>query len=467
MSNELMITDPMKEQKLKMTLDMLQPAMKPEQIKEELDIYNGQAKNSRHNCRLILENDHLLKGAFRYNLLTDHVDIVKELWWSRSGSALTDIDMSFIMMYLEETYGISIDKTVNNTISYVSYQDKFHPIQEYLNALQWDGNGRIRTILHKYLGCDTSDLTYESLKMMLLGAINRIFNPSCKFDYMFCIVGGQGVGKSSFFRLLAIKDEWFTDDLKNLGDENVYRKMRGHWIIEMSEMIATTTAKSIEEIKSFLSRQKEVYKDPYAIHPMDRPRQCVFCGSSNKKRFLPFDRTGNRRFVPIEANTKEAEVHILANEEESRKEIDQLWAEAMTIYRKGDYSLAFTPEIEAQLDELRKDYMAEDTEAGMIQGWLDDYTGSHTCSRQLYAEALGNSDKPKKSETDRICDIMNTSIIGWEKGPMHRFPVYGKQRSWVRSPVNEDCKPADGLADPDGFQSLEDAGYTQMELPFQ
>ena len=62
---------------------------------------------------------------------------------------------------------------------------------------------------------------------------------------------------------------------------------------------------------------------------------------------------------------------------------------------------------------------------------------------------------------------MNTSIIGWEKGPMHRFPVYGKQRSWVRSPVNEDCKPADGLADPDGFQSLEDAGYTQMELPFQ
>ena len=31
----------------------------------------------------------------------------------------------------------------------------------------------------------------------------------------------------------------------------------------MSEMIATANAKSIEEIKSFLSRQKEVYKIPY------------------------------------------------------------------------------------------------------------------------------------------------------------------------------------------------------------
>ena len=47
------------------------------------------------------------------------------------------------------------------------------------------------------------------------------------------------------------KDEWFSDDLRKLDDDNVYRKLQGHWIIEMSEMIATANAKSIEEIKSF------------------------------------------------------------------------------------------------------------------------------------------------------------------------------------------------------------------------
>ena len=52
-----------------------------------------------------------------------------------------------------------------------------------------------------------------------------------------------------------------------LDDDNVYRKLQGHWIIEMSEMMATANAKSIEEIKSFLSRQKEVYKIPYETHP--------------------------------------------------------------------------------------------------------------------------------------------------------------------------------------------------------
>ena len=39
----------------------------------------------------------------------------------------------------------------------------------------------------------------------------------------------------------------------------------------MGEMKATVTAKNIEQIKSFLSRQKETYKVPYEVHPEDRP----------------------------------------------------------------------------------------------------------------------------------------------------------------------------------------------------
>ncbi len=76
---------------------------------------------------------------------------------------------------------------------------------------------------------------------------------------MLCLVGGQGAGKSTFFRLLAGRDEWFSDDLKKLDDEDVYRKLQGHWIIEMS-MIATANAKSIEEIKSIQAARKKPTK---------------------------------------------------------------------------------------------------------------------------------------------------------------------------------------------------------------
>ena len=113
---------------------------------------------------------------------------------------------------------------------------------------------------------------------------------------------------SSFFRFLVGNDEWFSDDLRKLDDENVYRRMMGHWIIEMSEMIATGNAKNVEEIKSFLSRQKDTYKVPYDKFPADRPRQCVFAGTSNNLDFLPHDRSGNRRFLPIRIDLEKAEV---------------------------------------------------------------------------------------------------------------------------------------------------------------
>ena len=96
----------------------------------------------------------------------------------------------------------------------------------------------------------------------------------------------KGLHKIAKFVLADVykrQDEWFSDDLRKLDDDNVYRKLQGHWIIEMSEMMATANAKSIEEIKSFLSRQKEVYKIPYETHPADRPRQCVFGGTSNAR----------------------------------------------------------------------------------------------------------------------------------------------------------------------------------------
>ena len=98
-------------------------------------------------------------------------------------------------------------------------------------------------------------------------------------------------------------------------------------------MVAILNAKNVEDTKSFMSRQKDTYKTPYDRHPKDHKRQCVFAGSSNSLDFLPMDRSGNRRFLPILCNMEEAETHILDDEKTSREYIDQMWAEAMEIYR--------------------------------------------------------------------------------------------------------------------------------------
>ena len=441
------------------------PPMSVEEVKAMLDTTEkGGVRNSIKNCLMVFQHDPLLSGAIAYNLLTDRTDIVKPIGYDRSpGTSMTDTDMKYIRLYLEENYDLTSEKKIIDAADLAAHQNSYHPVRDYLNSLAWDGTERIRYCLHHFLGAEADEYTFQALRLFLLGAIHRAFRPGCKFEVMLCLVGGQGAGKSTFFRLLAGKDEWFSDDLRKLDDENVYRKLQGHWIIEMSEMIAAANAKSIEEIKSFLSRQKEVYKIPYETHPADRLRQCVFGGTSNAMDFLPLDRSGNRRFLPVQVCPEQAEVHILEDEAASRTYLQQVWAEAMTIYRAGGWKLTFSPEMVRYLKEHQKDFMPEDTKAGMIQAFLDSYTGDTVCSKQLYKEALNHAfDEPKQWEIREINEIMNQCVTGWTYFSNPRsFAGYGRQKGWERERAATD---SDNHAAeiPDGFVEISE----QIEMPF-
>ncbi len=425
----------------------------------------GNVKNTIGNCLIVFRHDPLLHRAIRYNLLTERVDVVKTLWWEKATPALTDTDVCYFMYYLEKKYGITSEKNIQKTIRLTADQNRYHPVRDYLNSLSWDGKERIRHALPYFLGAEENDYCREALQLFMLGAIHRVFVPGCKFEVMLCLVGGQGAGKSTFFRLLAVRDDWFTDDLKKLDDDNVYRKLQGHWIIEMSEMLATANAKSIEEIKSFLSRAKEVYKIPYETHPADRMRQCVFGGTSNTIDFLPLDRTGNRRFLPVMVEPDNAKVHILDDEAYSRSYIGQMWAEAMSIYRSGNYRLSFSPAIQDYLKEHQAAFMPEDTKAGMILDFLENFKGDKVCSKQLYKEALNHAfEEPKQWEIREINDIMNHSVTGWEvfKNP-RRFSGYGRQKGWARATGSGNL-PGNGG---ENFQRPTEEEARQIEMVFQ
>lgn len=378
-------------------------------------------------------NDPKFRGVICYNMMTDRNDIVKDLGWYRESPVLTDSDIDHIMLYLEENYSLTTEKKIKSAINVVAMENKYHPIQEKLNSLVWDKKERIKDVLYHFLGADRNVYVYEAMKVLLLGAISRVFHPGTKFEYMLILVGGQGAGKSTFFRFLAMNDSWFTDDLKKLDDENVFRKMQGHLIIELSEMIATASARSIEDIKSFISRQKETYKIPYETHPEDRPRQCVFVGTSNNMDFLPLDRTGNRRVAPVLVHPERVEKHILEDEKESREYIRQAWAEAMELYRNDSHELKLSRETEEYLKEMQKDFMPEDAKVGVIQLWLDELAEDYVCSIMIYKEAFSHEyDTPKDWELKEINNVMNHSIVGWEKVSSHRFAGYGTQRGWRR-----------------------------------
>ena len=413
----------------------------------------GRTKQTIRNCVTVLQNDPVLEKAIKRNELSGRMDIVKEVPWERRNNSptVTDTDENNLKMYLEENYELTSERVIKAGIDIVSNENKYHPIRDYLESLVWDGIPRIENMLPHFLGVEKSKYTIGVMKMHMLAAISRIYEPGIKYDIMLCLVGSQGAGKSTFFKYLAIKEEWFSDNLDHLDDENIYRKLQNHWIIEMGEMKATVTAKNIEQIKSFLSRQKETYKVPYEVHPEDRPRQCVFCGTSNDLNFLPLDRTGNRRFAPVMTDMSKAEVHILDNEAESKAYIEQAWAEAMVLYRQGNVFLGFTKEIEEEAKRLQKEFMPESYRNFLMTTMTIMYV------QEFYSMKRYMNRRNETVEGKEIANIMKNAIEGWKPHGTHRFgKEYGIQRSWKR--MKDSVKK-----DKDGFIEVPE----QLEIPFE
>ncbi len=162
----------------------------------------------------------------------------------------------------------------------------------------------------------------------------------------------------------------------------------------------------------------------------------------------------------MKVNMELAEKHLLDDEAEARAYIVQMWAEAMEIYRSGNFKLCFSKEMHEQVIARQLEFMPEDSVAGQIEAYLESYTGELVCSKQLYAEAIATSsfDEPKQWQLREINDIMNHSIEGWKAftNPRHFPASYFRQRGWER------IKPPDNADG--GFREITKA--EQLSLPF-
>jgi putative DNA primase/helicase len=98
---------------------------------------------------------------------------------------------------------------------------------------------------------------------------------------------------------------------------------RGVWILELSELGALSRGE-LERQKAFITQQLERFRLPYGHRLVHTPRQCVFFGTTNAETWLR-DETGGRRFWPVRCR----QIDLAA----LRRDRDQLWAEALGLYR--------------------------------------------------------------------------------------------------------------------------------------
>ena len=113
------------QQAVKNTVNAMQPPRSVEEVKAELEsTEKGGVRQSIRNCLTVFQRDPVLAGAIAYNSLTDRKDIIKPIGYHRTGTALTDTDMKYLLLYLEENYGLTSEKKIENAIGIVANENK-------------------------------------------------------------------------------------------------------------------------------------------------------------------------------------------------------------------------------------------------------------------------------------------------------------------------------------------------------
>jgi predicted P-loop ATPase len=415
--------------------NILNNGFSPNQVKKKLDyLENGKIVQSIDNARMIIANDYRLAGKIKYNTLAYSTWVFGNLPWDKDDNyrEWNNIDDSNLLWFLESEYGIKNTERIMHALTIVATQNKFNPVTEFLESLKWDGKKHIENLLPDYLGVDKNEYSIACMKLFMLGAVSRAYQPGCKFDYIIVLVGSQGCGKSSFLKALSCNDEWFNDNFNTIEGDKATERLRGMWIVELAELLAVKRAQDVEAIKSFITSTSDTYRPPYGRRTEQRPRRVVFAGSTNNTHFLT-DRTGNRRYLPLAVSKEKAKKSLFEDKKSVMEDFRQAWAEAMAIYKSGNYQIVLPGELQKIAVDTQNEYLEEDPKVGIIQNYLDSLKKDEVCALEIYRKALNNVCTPTTREINEIHSIMQNSIEGWVKiGKSSRFGEYGVQRGYRR-----------------------------------
>jgi predicted P-loop ATPase len=330
--------------------------------KLSFNVKEGRPHGSRGNVRIILENDPIYADKFTFDVFSRRVMYF--------GAPAADGMDTEIATDLEYRYRLITDTKIIGEVAYfLAKEHAFHPVQDYLKSLTWDGVDRMTDIFFEVFDASVPeqhlDFYRSAARKFFINCVARIFEPGVKMDYMLVLGGKQYAGKSWSIRRLvsppcAPKHGWFTDTKIDISNRDAFLQIAGNWFVEIPEMDSLKKAENTAQ-KAFLSSQVDRYRPPYGHHVVETPRDSVFIGTTNQEEFLA-DVTGSRRFLVVWVQN-EVDVAWI---EENR---DQLWAEAYAAYMAGeDYKL--TSEDVAKVNEVNEDYREHDAWEPIVQDFI-------------------------------------------------------------------------------------------------
>ncbi len=429
------------------------------------------------NFEIIMDNDDRFAGKIKFDEFSRQEYLIGEVPWESESCdrAWGSHDDAALYSIIQTDYGVKNRNDYFDAIKNVSMRNKFHPVRDILDNLEFDGKEHIRSLLPDYLGVEDTEYSYQVMRLWMLGAVARAYEPGCKFDYTMILTGPQGLGKSTFLKMMALNDAWFNDSLDSLDSDKAAQSLMGSWIVELAELKSLArTAGGVESVKRFLTAVQDKYRVPYERRADIFLRQCVFAGTTNKSDFLQ-DETGNRRFLIVQTGVNEPKKNLFAPG--SIEDMRAAWAQAVHIWKTEQTELILPDSCRDEARRLQDESMADDGKVGIITQFLDDK--QRTCVLEIWKEALEENGRPQKWQSSEISDII-LSIPGWSrvKSPT-TYKEYGRQKLFQKklpdsyqvatkatnSFENEGFSQDGSQKSEDEFMNVDD--YLQGELPFE
>lgn len=407
------------------------------------------------NWDLIRANDPVF-GLLYFNTLTMSPEISGNLPWRKVtplNRTFDGIDHAEMRMYIERQYTFRPTKEqVQDLVVTTAGNKRVSPVLDYLESLEWDGKERVETCLP-----GAADNRYNRLvaRKVLASAVARVYEPGLKWDHTLVLHGGEGIGKSTWIERMADvglpERRTYHYTLGPVNSKDTLLAMHMSWIVVSDEGHSLRKADN-DAIKEFLTRTHDVFRMPYDRDTVVHPRRCVIWSTTNDDTFLR-RQEGNRRFLMVKC-LERFDIDAMTPDY-----VDQLWAEAVHMYKNGE-RLYLTDE-EAALAQLERDpFLEEDSNMGVVENflatkvpmdwwgkspeartqWIDDLghgfesegdvTVDRTCTRQLWHEALKQRIPPRRADLLEIAASLKA--LGWVSSGSHRFPGYGTQTVFVR-----------------------------------
>lgn len=425
----------------------------------------GVIKSTAKNIICILENDPALAGHLWHDEFTEFDLIKNGLPWDKKAIRWGNRDDANLRIYLEEKYNITGKDKIKDAKDAILTRHRLHPIRDYLNSLTWDGKPRLDRLIIDYIGAEDTPLNRAMTRKHFTAAVARVMRPGCKYDYCLIIAGAEGIGKSTLLNVMG--GQWFSDSLITMEGRTGMEQLRGAWLVEISELSGIKRSE-VEQVKSYITRQDDIYRAAYGTVVEKHPRQCVFCGTTNETHFLKGD-TGNRRFWVIKV------VPELRKHSDIREAIeadrDQIWAEAVQRWKEGE-QLYLPQELEAQARARQEEYNdnSDDPLKELLAVYLDkklptDWPSwdlqrrrayftqndpleaegvqmrDRVCVAEFICEQMGRSmaDKEYKYMARRIAKLLDEAD-GWVRGTTsrHAEKLYGIQKVWLRKEAEDE-----------------------------